>query len=225
MLTAPTWAYDALWTCRALDGPTRGVTAAEMQVFAYLACLVSIYDQRNVADWGYTFTATPAGSPYAKRLAETSDRLRARGLIVDRLASQGRRRRAPVPDDVHTYSATPTVLTLSSLGEQEFTALSRLPSCRDRERYLETATSAAQLMPLPSVSDAVTYEPNLRRALNRVATTELLDEDGVAVITLQFEAVAEALRGHSGTAQDLLVPIAVWVSFLAETADAERRAA
>lgn len=221
-------AYDALRTCRALGRAGAGTTAAELQVFAYLACLISIYDGHTAADWGYTFTATPAGSPYAKSLAETTDRLRARGLIVDRPAPRHRRPKAPVVEessDSKRRWPAPTVLDLSSPGADELEALATLSSCRRRERFLEAATSAAQLMPLPSVTDAVTYEPNLRRALTRLAKTELLDEEGVATVKNQFEAIADALHEQPGQACDLLVPTAIWITFLSETADAERPAA
>jgi hypothetical protein len=221
-------AYDALRMCRALERAGTGATAAELQVFAYLACLISIYDRHAPAEWGYAFTATPAGSPYAKSLAETTDRLRARGLVVDRVAPRHRRPQAPVAEEQSVKTGTgvaPIVLHISALGADELQALATLSSCRRRERFLEAATSAARLMPLPSVSDAVTYEPNLRRALSRLAMTELLDDEGVTTVQEQFEALADALREQPGQGTDLLVPTAIWITFLAETADAERPAA
>lgn len=226
-MSAPTWAYDALRMCRGLEQPGGGATAAEVQIFAYLACLMWVYDGRQASDWGYTFSATPAGSPYARDLAATTDRLRARGLIVDRLAPRYRPNAATAAHSANgrSRSPEPRVLGVSPVGASELAALATLQSCSLRERYLEAATSAARLMPLPAITDAVTYEPGLRQALRRTAKTELLDTDGVTVVREQFEVVIDALRTHENQGEDLLVPTVIWVGFLAETAETDRRAA
>lgn len=199
-MTTPTAAFDALAICRQLGRNAGGATAAEVQVLAYLSCLLSVYDGQEATTWGYSFAATPAGSPYAPDLAEATDRIRAAGWLVDR---------GPV-------------VVVSDAGTSEFEALSTFPSKRPRLRYLEAATAATTLLPLPSVADALAYEPQLRRALDHLGgLDELLDEEGVRLIEPHFTAVAEALADVSAAGDELLVPAVVWLTYLAEVGEEE----
>lgn len=197
-MTIYTAAFDALAICRDLSRSAGGATASEVQVLAYLACLLSIYDGHDADRWGYSFAATPAGSPYARQLAQATDRIRAVGWLVDR---------GPV-------------VVVSDTGAVEFDALAAFPSNRPRLRYLDAATAAATLLPLPAVADALAYEPQLRRALEYLGgLDELLDDEGLRLVRPHFAAVAEALEAASAGQGGLLVPAVVWLSYLAETGE------
>lgn len=106
------------------------------------------------------------------------------------------------------------VLTLSERGAQELQSIRPLILNRRRERYLEAAAATALTMPLPAMSDALSYEPGLRGALRFMRTKALLDETGITLLEAQFEELGEALQGSAGK-DDLLVPSVVWLTFLA----------
>lgn len=192
-------AFDALAVTSALARTATGAAAAELHLFAYFSCLIALYDGRPPEAWQYQFTATPAGAPYAHILAEEVDRLRAAGLLLD----EG------------------DLLVLSEPGATALRMLRDFPSFQDRASYVEAACGTATLRPLASISDSLTEEPQLQRALEHNAPRELFTEIGQEFVARQFEAVRAALAEAGSPAGDLLVPAAIWLGYL--TALAARR--
>jgi hypothetical protein len=191
--------YDALYVCDALSRFAGGAAAVELHLFAYLACLISVYDGRGPQEWQYEFVSTPAGAPYAETLAQESDRLRAAGRLLD----------------------SGPLLMLSSVGRDDLDAFRQFGSNRARRPHLNAACSAATLLPLPTVAYAITQEPGLRHALSARAPRTLLGDAELLLVDEQFRAVAGALVDQGGEHHDLLVPTSLWLSYL----DASSRAA
>lgn len=187
--------FDALFITDALSGFAAGAGVVELHLFAYLACLVSIYDGCEASDWQYEFVATPAGAPYAAALAAECDRLRATGLLVD----QG------------------PLLKLSPLAEADITVIRRFATARARTPYLDAACSAATLLPLPNVTNAIANEPGLQQALRQHGSKELLNQTELMLVDTQFRAVSDALAERPGTHADLLVPTTLWLGYLNAT--------
>jgi hypothetical protein len=184
--------HDALYISEALSTFAGGAAAVELHLFAYLGCLVSIYDGHGADQWRYSFVATPAGAPYAEVLAEETDCLRAAGMLID----QG------------------PLLILSESGRELLNSLGDLSSARERVPYLEAACSVASVLPLPTVAHAVAAEPGLQSALHATAPRELLGETELTLVDEQFGAVTEALVERVPEHTDLLVPTALWISYL-----------
>jgi hypothetical protein len=89
-----------------------------------------------------------------------------------------------------------------------------------RDRYLEAATATALMLLLPSVPEALTYEPQLKRALAWTANRELLEPEGLQLVRHQFEAITEALDNEGADArEDLMVPAVVWLAYLLEESE------
>lgn len=184
--------YDALQLAAQQTASADGMTAGEMHTLAYLACLLSVYDGHHVRWWGYRFTATRAGAPFAYALDQALTAATDAGLLT-----RGDR----------TWS-------ISARGRVELEQLDPLVLNQRRLGYLEAAGGTALAMPLPSVASALSAEPGLRRALRFVRTRELLDEAGVSLLEDQFAALNEALKDDAA-ARDLLVPAVVWLTYLA----------
>jgi hypothetical protein len=184
--------HDALYISKALSAFAGGAAAVELHLFAYLGCLVSIYDGHSADQWHYSFVATPAGAPYSEVLAQETDRLRASGMLLD----QG------------------PLLVLSGRGKELLGSLSDLSSGRERAPYLEAACAVASVLPLPTVSHAVAAEPGLQNALHASAPRELLGEADLTLVDEQFGAVTEALAERVPERADLLVPTALWLGYL-----------
>jgi hypothetical protein len=183
--------FDALRLTEQLASTSDGASEGELHTLAYLSCLLSVFDGRPPVWWGYGFTATRAGTPFALAI------------------------RQAVEDAVSAGFLTPEerVLKIGESGRRELRSIAELTLNRRHERYLEAAAATALTMPLPVVSDALSNEPGLRGALRFLRTKALLDETGMTLLESQFEALAQALESP-GT-DDLLVPSVVWLTYLA----------
>lgn len=196
-------ANDALLIVEALERDGGGAMEAEIHAFAYLACLLAVYDGRSPAWWEYRFTATRSGAPYAHVLADTTDELLAAGAVV--VGERG--------------------LVLSARGRSERELLGAL-SLSVRTRYLEAATATALMLPLPSVPAALTLEPQLRSALAWTSARELLEPEGLRLVHEQFEAISVALETDRDVLrEDLMVPAVVWLAYLLEADERAEQAA
>jgi hypothetical protein len=184
--------HDALFISRALASFAGGAAAVELHLFAYLGCLMSIYDGRTPSQWQYSFVATPSGAPYAEVLAGETQRLRAAGMLVE----EG------------------PLLAPSRQGQELLESLRDLSASQERAPYLEAACAAASVLPLPTVAHAVAAEPGLQNALGAHAPRELLGDAELTLVDEQFGAVTEALAERVAEKADLLVPTSLWLSYL-----------
>jgi len=189
-------AFDALTVTGALQRSAHGAAVAELHIFAYLSCLIGVYDGSTPRAWQYDFTATPAGAPYAHVLDREIDRLRASGRLLD----------------------CGDLLVLSHVGAEELEQLHSFPSLRARAPYVDAACATASLQPLPSVADAIAQEPQLQGALGLRGSRELLTDSGLLLLQRHFDVLKMALSEREGAPKDLLVPAAVWVGYLAAVA-------
>lgn len=192
-------AYDSLFVLDAIGFSANGATAGEVQVLSYLGCLMSVYEGQTAEQWGYSFTATRAGAPYAQEI----------GMSLDQLVRGG------------FVAVDEPLLQITERGRKELRFASTLPPNGRRRRFLDAATAAALAMPLPSVADALSFEPGLRRALRFVRTKALLDETGVGLLEQQFDTLSETL-GNDPATDDLMVPAVVWLTYLASEGNVNR---
>jgi hypothetical protein len=189
-----TASFDALQISAGIDCASQaGAAPAEIHAFAYLGCLLSVYDKRPTEEWGYRFHATPAGAPFAPALDDAMQLLRASGLLIFR---------------EHT-------LSLSPAGRDDLDALGAHSINLGRRRYLESATATAVLMPLPSVTNALSREPQLEHILGAPSSRRLLDAAGVDIVNSHFTAISEGFAEREVPDSDLTLPALVWLSALA----------
>ena len=139
----PEAVYDSLSIVRALTPTAGGATLAEVTLFAYLACLLSIYDDHAASDWGYTFAATKTIAPFSDALSETLDTSQRSGMVVE----------------------TDGGFALTRAGEEEIDFIGELSRFNARDSYLAAACNSTLAVPLPRVGSAVAEEPVLRQAL------------------------------------------------------------
>lgn len=188
--------FDALRLCAEISAASgAGAVAAEIHAFAYLGCLLSVYEDRPPDEWGYGFRVTSAGAPYSDELDSAMRTLRAGGMIVSR---------------GHSFD-------LSSPGRADLELLCTHGTNRARLRYLSSAAGTALLMPLPTVTSALSREPQLQEFLGAPTARDLLDEVGVEAVKTHFEVIARVLANHD-LGGDLTVPASLWLAALAEQA-------
>jgi hypothetical protein len=192
--------YDALYLVDSADEAT-GLSAIEVQVLDYLACLISVYDGRSADGWGIGFSVTDLGSPFSLELDEAVQRCERLGWIA----------------------RSEKVFRLTGAGTSELSFQRTLLPNVPRTRYLEASVSASLAMTVPSIADALHQEPGLRRAIAFLRRKRLLDDTSLSLVSDQFEDLRAAV-GEGATRDSLMVPTAVWLTFLAQTADRGRSA-
>lgn len=193
-MSPPSFAtFDALWITRQLHETSRGITASELHALAYLSCLVSLLGGRAPESWGYDFAATSSGAPFATALDDAIEGLRSSGLLESR----------------------ESVYYTSRFGNDEVALWSELESLRWRVRYLGPACDSALALPLPTVTGALTGEPQLRRAMRLNQTRELLDETGLEMLEPHLSGLADVTGSmESVRAGDYYAPTLVWLTYL-----------
>jgi hypothetical protein len=195
--------FDVLALSGAVGDSTNGLTEGEIHALAYLACLMGIYDGNSPNWWSYTFSVTETGAPFAREVSSSIGALIGAGWLVQ---------------DARVHR-------LSLAGKEELEFEITLAPNRRRRRYLRAAASAALSIPLPSISDALTHEPGLRRALAYMRRKQLLDETSLSLVADQFDALTEALGQLPQDRADLMVPAVVWLTYLSRLEHPAERAA
>jgi hypothetical protein len=191
--------FDVLAIVENMSTTIGGITEPEIYVFAYLACLLSLYDGKDTSWWTYKFTATQAGAPYSKNLSDGSDLLVAGGLL-----KQGN-----------------DVLELTARGRAEVELLDSLSGYSARRRYLSAACDCALTLPLAAIREVLGQEPQLRSAIELMQTRPLLDEAGMALLRPHLEGLRAVLADSAryGGDRDLLVPAVLWLTYLDDEAN------
>jgi len=191
---------DAMTIVSYLTSTEDGATRTEVHSLSYLACLVSVYDGKDASWWRYDFTSTEVGAPYAVALDDALDR-------------------AVITGAAHE---TDDLLRLSERGESQYDLLRNQRSLQARLRYLETACRATLVMPLPTLTEAVMREPQLRGAVNMRKTRRLLDSTGLDVLGPHFDGLRQVMSEVVGDeSHDLLVPLTLWLAYLSSESAGE----
>lgn len=187
----PEATFDTLTVCGELQQVARGVTENEIHLFSYLACLLFVYKGSPPSDWRYQFIATTSVAPYSTEISSAISRLSRIGYIEN----------------------GPDGFRLTNTGSNELETFSSLSVFSQRKDFLEGACASSLVMPLPTVAESLSAEPQLQTALQLASTRPLLDEAGREAVFDHFEALSRAVPG----AQDLMVPAVVWLEYLAST--------
>jgi hypothetical protein len=194
-MTNPDAAFDVLYMATRLQYQLGNVADAELHLFGYLSCLLSLYRGNPIADWGYGFAGTKNGSPFSADLQDAT-----RNLELNACLSR---------EDDH--------LQITHRGASELEILTALDQNARRTQYLEGASSSLLALPVGMIREAILFEPTLRPA-GRLDTTRLL-LTGVALDLLydQFDLLNQAVGLANA---DLLVPSTVWLTYLAQSSEA-----
>jgi hypothetical protein len=187
--------YDVYFISAQLAVRFDGAKRAEIHSVAYLACLLSLFDGKSPDWWGYGFTSTEAGAPYAVALDDALELLTASGS----LARHGQ------------------LFAPAERGREFFERLSTLPSLASRQRYLDPACGVTLALPMPTVTEAVVNEPQLHTASSLRRSRPLLGDLGLTVLQPHFEGLRSAM-GEAGDDPDLLISAIVWLTYLLERA-------
>ena len=188
-MVSPYAAFDSLYISVALGRTDHQPVIAEIHVFSYLACLLSLYRGQPVSDWGYGFAGTRDGSPFSPEINAAVRALTATGYLHE------------VNDGI----------VITAIGTAELEALSDLSQNRERGVYLEPACSSALAMPVGLIRHALAQEPTLKPSSRLHTTRPLLEGPYLPRLYDQFSLLGSTIGVEP---QDLLIPATVWLGYL-----------
>lgn len=183
--------YDALSICVHLDPVLDSIAPSEIYLFAYLACLLALYRDQPVADWGYEFGAIDAGYPYSPTLDES----------IKDLVNSGR-----------LQQGADGYLHVTTEGEKEFGWLLTLSVNFSREECIAGACDSALSLPLGVIKGALDESRDIHSARTLSYARLLPSDAGRQEIHDQFDVLSQAVGID---VEDLMVPAVVWLQFLA----------
>jgi hypothetical protein len=185
----PDAAFDCLFVARRLQAQMNGFTPPELHIFAYLACLLWLYRNKAVSDWGYDFMGTELGAPFSPDIDSTIKQLAGRGYFI----------------------RTHDRMRMSDIALAPINDFGQLALNKERVECLQAACACTAAFSVGMVSSALANEPELSRAKATPLTRLLLEDAARTQLYEQFEALRAALNEKSG---DLRLPAVVWLTAL-----------
>ena len=164
------------------------ISIAEMHLYGYLANLVSLNRGVPVSDWGYAFSMTAEGFPFAHGLEEARANLMRRSII--RADDGGLRAEEDFLD-------------------AELAILDGLVQCARRKEWFDDAFASALNLPRGAVRDAINRSPGVAGSLRNRRASTLLKEADVENIYDEFALIKEVLGPE---VEGFLQPVVVWLS-------------
>ncbi|MDL1964545.1 MAG: hypothetical protein LWW98_09490 [Deltaproteobacteria bacterium] len=185
--------FDTLYIGSKLESKLDDFSHPEIQFFAYLSCLLSLYSGNPLSFWEYSFVKTQLGSPYSVDINAAWNFLKSK---------------ASVEQTTEGYSK------LSEKGRAEIDFYITLHAFKQRVQYLDAACKSLSLIPVGYIKKAIQNEPVLRTARTSTSRKFLLNESSPATHALyaQFGTLKEALKEVDYN--DLLIPAVVWIEAL-----------
>jgi hypothetical protein len=196
---APEAFFDCLQIASELSSPLNGVTRMDFQRIAFLSCLLSVYQAKPVADWGYRFANTGNGTPYSDQLSDAVMRLLASGHLVE----------------------GGTRLSITPSGQAMLRGLRNLDSNAGRSACLDAACSSMLAVPLATMADGIEQEPTISASHLRSGATMLLEEPHLQILHDHFKVLAQVVSPAEG---DLFSPSVLWLSYMSQSKVSERAA-
>lgn len=164
-------------------------TISEINMFSYLACLLSLYEGKPVSDWGYSFAATSQGVPYSVDIQESIDIATSNAILVQE-------------NDL---------FTIGPVIDSNFRHLLKINSNKAREKYLNGSCSSLLIIPLNFIRYSILLEPEINIARTLGQGKHLLSKVDLRIIYDQFEAIKHLMNSED---IDLIAPAVTWINYL-----------
>ncbi len=181
--------FDVLFVVDRVGKVLGNATLSEVHLFTYLGCLLALYRDQPVAEWGYSFVGTKMGAPYSREI-ETAVTLSVRKGFLKELNNGFIR---------------------SESGMAEIQLLTDLRQNSLRQVYLEASCSTLLALPIGIIREALFHEPGLNSTVALSSTRALLKGASLELLYEQFSKLSEAVGVGIG---DLMIPAVVWVTYL-----------
>jgi hypothetical protein len=186
--------FDCLFLAHRLQKLSASFPAAQLHLFAYLGCLLWLYRQEPLTDWGYGFVGTELGAPFSREIDSALKELVERGYFLR------------VED---RYAAT-------RLAEEQLSDFDQLALNKSRVECLQAAYASTAAFSVGMVGSALSNEPELKRAQALPSNRLLLQDVAQKQLYEQFDALRKTIGERSS---DLRLPAVVWLTALYRTSE------
>jgi len=187
--------FDCLFLAQRLQRLSASFPAAQLHLFAYLGCLLWLYRQEPLTDWGYSFVGTELGAPFSREINSALKEFLDRGYFL-RIEDR--------------YAAT-------RLAQEQFSDFDQLTLNDSRRACLAAACASTAAFSIGIVGSALSNEPELKRAQALPSNRLLLQDSAQKQLYEQFDGLRKAV-GDRGS--DLRLPAVVWLTALYRTGEA-----
>jgi len=191
-MSNPSAYFDTLSLGERTSDLVEGFSRPEMHLFAYAACLLSLYEGQPASDWGYEFVSTDNGLPFSQDLDAAIDTALGLGLL-------------------HTHGA---LIALTADGRTELAGLRAMEWSKARDRYLGGAGDALLVFNPGNIREAFNYDPAISYLKKGNRTDWVLTTPVVERLYGNFQQLRTALAYD---ARDLSVPLVSWLKYLIQT--------
>lgn len=194
---APEAYFDCLQIASELDEPLGGVSRMDFQRITFLSCLLSIYQAKPVADWGYRFANTGSGTPFSDEINDAVTGLLNVGQLIE---SDSR-------------------LRITESGQVMLQMMRGLDSIAGRAACLDAACASMLAVPRATMTEGLDQEPTVAASHLRSGATLLLEEPYVQMLYEHFDVLAKVIPPDP---TDLFSPSVLWLAYMSKTRLSER---
>jgi len=181
--------FDVLALGERMSALVEGFSRPEMHLFAYAACLLSLYEGQPASEWGYEFVSSENGLPFSPEIDAAIDAAFGLGLL-------------------HTHGA---LIVVTKEGNTELADLLQLQGTKLRDRYLAGAADALLVFNPGNIREAFNYDPAISYLKKGNRTDWVLTSPVVDRLYNNFQQLRAALAYD---AHDLSVPLVSWLRYL-----------
>lgn len=183
--------YDCLSIGIRLSHRLNNFSSAELHLFSYLSCLLSLYKKKPISEWGYLFAGTEDGSPFSTDIYENLNIQVQHGC----------------------FKQEGSYYTVTEIGEQQYKFLRDLNINQQRNECHEAACSSLLSFPIGVIREALYNQPEIRNGIKLSSSRILLEGPGIELIYEQFGELSTAIGVEI---HDLLMPSILWLTYLAQ---------
>ncbi|KAA0126683.1 hypothetical protein FY557_16025 [Chryseobacterium sp. SN22] len=191
-MSKPESILDTLLLASKLQAKIGDFSRSEIQFFAYLSCLLSLYDGHTVFDWNCQFIKSDLGSPYSADIDSSMTLLLSNASIVE---------------------TEKDFFKITEKGLKNLNFFRTQKQLSWRCVYLETSCKSLSILPHGVIKEALINEPVVSSARNSHINKNLLEDANPATkaLYIQFASLKSALDGQY---RSLIGPAVVWIESL-----------
>lgn len=177
--------FDILYLLKSSDVKYDGLNVNEINTLLYISKLMSVYDGKNAADWGYEFSTNAYGGPFSADIMTELSYLENNSLIQRK-------------EGCFSYNDD-RVLDLVEFDTFNY-----------RVRYIDVAINVLLLNPLPTLCLAVQNEVNVMDNV-KLRKREVLNVTKDDATYELFEMIRNI---YSSKKSQLILPAMAWIKVL-----------
>jgi len=197
MSQSPEAVYDCLAITKNLAEVFNGVTHQEIQRLSFLSCIISLFAQHPISEWGYTFSHTKYGTPFSPSLSDAIGSLVFSGILK-------------VNEDRHILSEK-GLATFEFMTSQSYHIV--------RSPFIEAACGSAAALSPSTLAKGVSNEPTVAANALRDSGSRLLVGAATELLYEHFHGLNAVLQDSSS---DLFSAAVLWLLYVSNESLSER---